>query len=74
MKHLKLYALFTVLFLNELLYAQKPREIQVDNDPVNWQDPATIVVLIIIPVVVVVFYIFWIKWRKNQRNQRREED
>lgn len=36
-----------------LSWAQRAREIQIDNEPVNWSDPVNIIVLIIIPLLMI---------------------
>ena len=37
-----------------LVFSQKPREVDLENDPVDWSDPAKIIVLIVIPVLMLI--------------------
>lgn len=62
----------TVLFIFLLylgqLYAQKPREIQVDNEPVNW-NTANIIVLIVIPTLMLIIGLIARKRYLKKKNE-----
>jgi LPXTG-motif cell wall-anchored protein len=49
--------------------AQRPREIVIDNDPVDWSDRASQVVLIGIPLVLLIFGIFYFRKRQQRKSQ-----
>ena len=51
------------------LFSQKPREISLQDDPVDWTDPAMIIVLIIVPVALLVAGIM-IKLRYDKRKKK----
>ena len=37
-----------------LVFSQKPREVDLENDPVDWSDPAKIIVLVVIPAFMLI--------------------
>lgn len=68
MKHLK-YILASIYSIAGLcVYAQIPRDVPnpQDNNPVDFTDPANIIILIILPLLVVVFVLIW----RNKKKKR----
>jgi len=43
---------FVILF-QQVLYAQKPREIQVENQPPDFSNTTTVIFIIVIPIILI---------------------
>lgn len=42
-----------VILFQQVLYAQKPREIQVENKPPDFSNTTTVIFIIVIPIVLI---------------------
>ena len=65
--HLKYLLALAITAITGPIFGQKPREISLENDPVDWTDPAKIVVLIAIPLFLLTVGL-WLRVRhKNKK-------
>tara|TARA_R110002050_G_scaffold18892_1_gene54764 strand:- start:224 stop:436 length:213 start_codon:yes stop_codon:yes gene_type:complete len=65
----KFILILTILFTTNV-FAQTVREIDLDNEPVDFTDPAKFIALIVIPLFIVIAgsLIYW-KWKKRKKNE-----
>ncbi|MEX1001576.1 MAG: hypothetical protein WDZ35_05625 [Crocinitomicaceae bacterium] len=73
MRQIEKIILFLACLYPPFLYGQRPREIQVDNEPPLWESPATVLVLIVIPLIMIIFGIIWYQKRKKKIHSVKEE-
>ncbi len=68
MKHIKYILASIISFMGLGVYSQIPRDVPnpQDNTPVDFTDPANIIILIILPLLVVVLVILW----RNKKKKR----
>lgn len=52
-------------FISLIGEAQKPREVILENDPVDWSDTAKQIVLIVIPLCLLLLGIIFIRKKKK---------
>lgn len=67
MKNLRAYLIFS-LFLPSFLFAQIPTDVPHpdNNPPVDFSEPANIVIFIILPILAIVFFFIWRSKRKKE--------
>lgn len=60
---------FSFLMICSLvLFAQAPRDVPhpSDNEPLSFDNTATIITFLVLPLLFVAFY-FWLRWRKKKK-------
>ncbi|WP_139134310.1 hypothetical protein [Crocinitomix algicola] len=64
----KYYSLFiSIIMWSTITWAQRPREIQVDNEPTDWSNPWNIALCIVVPILLILGGIY-IQKRAKKRN------
>mgnify|MGYP006188934655 CR=1 FL=1 len=62
----RLTALFTLLFLSTVAFAQIPTEVpKPSEEPIDLSNPADVIIYIILPLSMILFFFLWRKKRKK---------
>lgn len=70
----KLKYFFTFILLSSLkAFAQRPREIMLDNDPLDFSDPAILIGVVIIPIVLAVLGIILFLRQRRLKKAKEEQ-
>jgi surface polysaccharide O-acyltransferase-like enzyme len=64
--------LFLTFFFTTTVFAQKPREVNLENDPVDFTNPANFIALVIIPLFLIVAGALIIRNRKKRKREKQD--
>ncbi len=63
---MRTFFLIALITVTQLTMAQRPREVQIDNEPPDWSNPWTIGFIVVVPVLLIIGGIYI-------RNRRRKK-
>lgn len=67
---IKKILVFLILFISTISIAQRPREIQLSDEPIIWSDPWSIAFYIVLPVFLIVTGIILARKFKKKKNSK----
>ncbi|MFD1553378.1 hypothetical protein DNU06_06850 [Putridiphycobacter roseus] len=66
---LKRYILTIILLSTTVVFAQRPREVQLEDEPFDFTDPIKLIFIVIIPILLLIIGSIYFKKRKKGRKK-----